>query len=297
MRRMGLQKEPTFEMFLTIQKAWHHIATAYGKSVSRYGGDRSIPLQGAGQGNGAGLTIWAVISAVLIAVMRRHGHGISILSPLTFVALYVVCFAFVDDTDVVHGARDVNSPGEEVLPEMQEVVNRWEGSIRATGGALVPSKRYWYLVDFAWKNGLWHYRSKQSMPGDISIWGVDGVRVILERLEPSEARETLGVFITMDGNWRKEIQKLTETTTIYAEQLRYGSVNPNEAWYSFKVTVMKSIEYPMEATYISEKEWNKIMKPMVGVVLQRSKFSRSFPRDVFYSSGKFQGLGVMHPWH
>ena len=51
LRRMGLQKEPTFEMFLTIQKAWHHIATAYGESSSRYGGDRAIPLQGAGQGN------------------------------------------------------------------------------------------------------------------------------------------------------------------------------------------------------------------------------------------------------
>jgi hypothetical protein len=53
----------------------------------------------------------------------------------------------------------------------------------------------------------------------------------------------------------------------------------------------------MEATYISEKDWDLIMKPMVSIVLQRSKFSSTFPRAVFYSSGKFQGLGVMHPWH
>jgi hypothetical protein len=61
--------------------------------------------------------------------MRRYGHGISIISPLTFLALYVVCFVFVDDMDVVHGARNVVTPGEDVLPEMQELVNRWEGSI------------------------------------------------------------------------------------------------------------------------------------------------------------------------
>jgi hypothetical protein len=229
--------------------------------------------------------------------MRRYGHGISIISPLTFVALYVVCFAFVDDTDVVPRARDVSTPGEDVLPEMQDVVNQWEGSVRATGGALVPSKSYWYLLDFLWKSGKWQYRSISNMPGDISIRGVDGVRVTLERLEPSEARGTLGVFIAMDGNWREEVRVLKEKTITFAEQLRVGSVMPNEAWYSFNVTVMKSIEYPMAATYITEKEWTEIMKPLVGIVLQRSKFAKTFPRDVFYSSGTFQGLGVMHPWH
>jgi hypothetical protein len=73
--------------------------------------------------------IWAVISAVLIAIMKCHGHGISIITPLTLTAIYLVCFAFVDDTDVVHGGQDTNTRGEEVLKEMQGVVNCWEGSI------------------------------------------------------------------------------------------------------------------------------------------------------------------------
>ena len=80
--------------------------------------------------------------------MRQYGHGISILSPLTLEAIYVVCFTFVDDTDVVHGGKEVNTSGEEIHMEMQQVVDRWEGSVRATGGALVPSKSYWYLLDF-----------------------------------------------------------------------------------------------------------------------------------------------------
>jgi hypothetical protein len=95
---------------------------------------------------------------------------------------------------------------------MQEVVDRWEGSIGATGRALVPAKRYWYLIDFTWKYGTWKYRSKTSMPGNISIRRVDCIRIILKRLEPLEARETLGVFISMDGNWREEILALLEKT-------------------------------------------------------------------------------------
>jgi hypothetical protein len=46
--------------------------------------------------------------------MRRYDHGISIISPLTLIVIYVVCFAFVDNTDVVHGGRDVNTSGEEI---------------------------------------------------------------------------------------------------------------------------------------------------------------------------------------
>jgi hypothetical protein len=32
MRRLRLQKEPTLEMFASIQRTWHYIATAYGES-------------------------------------------------------------------------------------------------------------------------------------------------------------------------------------------------------------------------------------------------------------------------
>ena len=157
------------EMFSTLQKAWPHIATAHGESQSRYGRDRPTTLQGAGQGNGAGSTIWAAISVVLIAIMCRYGHGISIISPITCIALNVVCFAFVDGTDVVQGGKNVYSTGKEVLQEMQEVVNWWENSIRAMGGALVPAKSYWYLIGFQWANGVWKYRPRTLLPGNITI--------------------------------------------------------------------------------------------------------------------------------
>jgi hypothetical protein len=77
-------------------------------------------------------------------------------------------------------------------------------------------------------------------------------------------------------------------------------VKPNEAWYAFNVTVIKSIEYPMEATFISEKDWTEIMGPMVGIVLQGSKFGREEPQwwflDVFsncFVQSKFMYLGLI----
>jgi hypothetical protein len=55
--------------------------------------------------------ICAGISALLIAIMKQHGHGISMFTPLTLTAINLVCVAFVNDTDVVHGGRDTHTKG------------------------------------------------------------------------------------------------------------------------------------------------------------------------------------------
>jgi len=44
---------------------------------------------------------------------------------------------------------------------MQQVVTNWEGLLRATGGALVPDKCFWYLIAFEYKNNKWHYLKQQ----------------------------------------------------------------------------------------------------------------------------------------
>jgi hypothetical protein len=76
----------------------HHIQTGYRISKSMYQsalGD--APLQGAGQGNGAGPSLWALISTVIISAMKRVGHEVQLLSPISNLSLWIVCFAFVDN--------------------------------------------------------------------------------------------------------------------------------------------------------------------------------------------------------
>jgi hypothetical protein len=124
MRRIGMLEAPIASMFKTLQQAAHHVSTAFGVSSRTYGRKRGVPLQGVGQGNGAGPTIWAAISSVLIMAMATQGHGFNIISALTGVLVSMVCYAFVDDTDTA-------VKGEEVIGQMHEVdfcaqqVERW----------------------------------------------------------------------------------------------------------------------------------------------------------------------------
>jgi hypothetical protein len=284
-------------MFETLQAAKHHVSTAFGISSRSYGGTREPPLQGVGQGNGAGPAIWAVISTIIIAGMATHVHGFNILSALTGSLVSFVCYAFVDDTDVIHSAVSTDTPGEEVIDEMQGVLDRWGGLLRATGGALVPKKSYWYAIDFTWSGTHWRYRTQQEMPGNLLITDVDGARSVLRRYEPNTGQETLGIMQAMDRNNLDEIRHLRTKAEAFADSMRTGFLSKSDAWYALNATVMKTMEYPMAATTMSEQEWNYILAPILKASLPKTGIDCSFPRDVLFGPSCLQGFGIMHPWY
>ena len=73
---------------------------------------------------------------------------------------------------------------------MQEALNHWEGGLCTLGGALVPSKSHWYLVNFKWTNGSWKYCSTAYELGGITMQDHLGNRVPLERVEVTKAQNS-----------------------------------------------------------------------------------------------------------
>ena len=60
MQRLGVPSDTCRLMFGTLQQVHHYVRTTYGDSASHYCGVQLQPLQGIGQGNGAGPAIWLV---------------------------------------------------------------------------------------------------------------------------------------------------------------------------------------------------------------------------------------------
>ena len=207
MQRLGAHPEAVTCMLKTIQDAKHHIVTAFSISDNHLGSNQYPPLQGLGQGNGGAPAGWTAVSTPLINMMRTSGFGINLLSAISTSLLSFVCYAFVDDTDVAH-CSDLYSTAAEIIEKMQDVVDHWEGGLRTTGGALGVNKSFWYLLHFIWRNNQWSYASKTDSPGELLVRGVSGQREHLKRLEPSEARETLGIWLTMDGNNKTQVDKM-----------------------------------------------------------------------------------------
>jgi len=129
----------------------------------------------------------------------------------------LVGFAFINDTDLCIFGPQVND--QNVQEEMQNSVNQWEGLLRTTGGALVPTKYFWYLIDFQYMNNKWTYVTKSQHPGQLTIKDDQQHRVTIPQLKMNKARCTLGVRLAPDGNWETELQYLLSVTSDWKAQM------------------------------------------------------------------------------
>ena len=76
MQRLGVAEAPIVCMFTTIQNLEHKIRTVFGDSTIGFTGALwAVPIQGVGQGNGAGPQIWAAVSTPVLNMLRAEGHG------------------------------------------------------------------------------------------------------------------------------------------------------------------------------------------------------------------------------
>jgi hypothetical protein len=149
MERQKVPKPTIICMFATLQDLEHNIRTAYGDSSITYGGNLWVaPLQGIGQGNGAGPPLWAIVSSPLFEMLCTAGFGIFFQTSISGKKVSYVGFPFVDNTNQVQTGRFPGEDCDSIAEQMQLTVDEWEGGLRATGGALDPKKSHWYLIDF-----------------------------------------------------------------------------------------------------------------------------------------------------
>ena len=293
MQRMGVHQAPIVCMFTTIQNLNHYIRTIYGDSSLSFSGKLwTVPIQGVGQGNGAGPQIWAVVSTPVLNMLRAEGYGAFFKSSISGQELSFVGYAFVDDADLVTTAKDNDENYQVVVEKAQGSLTAWDGGICATGGAIEPTKSHWYLITFKWQNGDWKYASIEETPADISVKDCNGEISNLERLEVWEAQRTLGVRIAPDGNNIEEAKFLQMKTEEWADKLRTGHIPRRLAWMSMLTTIIKSIQYCLPATTLTEKQCAKIMSPMLLTGLSCSGVVRTLPRVLVYSPKQYQGLGL-----
>ena len=233
MQRNGVSEAPVVCMFTTIQNLSHYIRTIFGDFKLNFGGDMwTVPLQGVGQGNGAGPQIWAIISTPVLNMMREEGFGAFLKASISGDEVSFVGYAFVDDTDLCETAGIGHATGPAVALKMQSSLDHWEGGIWATGGAIVPENSHWYLIDFCWHHGSWIYASES--PGSLTVLNSLGQRQTLERLSPDDALHTLGVQLAPDDNNHAEVTYLRSCALEWKEHWSgksgFGPVISRATW-------------------------------------------------------------------
>ena len=294
-QRLGLPKAPVQCMLKCIQHMKHYIRTSFGDSEEYFSSEhRAVPFQGILQGNGAAPTIWVLVSTPLLNMLRTAMNGAHIISPISSEQSHIVGYAFVDDTDLITiDMRENHRNTEDIMIDMQEGIDRWEGGLRTTGGAIVPEKSWVYPIDFTFDTtGKWKYKSVEEIGAQFSVRDETQTRINLTQVEPNEGRCTLGVFLSPDGNDKAAIEDLRQKAMTWRDHIRCGHLNATEARLATDSTIMKSLEYPLLALNLSDKDCKSIMTPVLEASLTKSHVCRNFPRAVVYGPASEKGLGM-----
>ena len=104
-----------------------------------------------------------------LKVMRSEGFGTFFRACIMGDSIQFVGYSFVDDTDLIQSAVHRDDLEETVTTNMQKALDTWEGALRATGGAIVPEKSFWYLIGFQWTEGKWQYKDEQMAPATLLV--------------------------------------------------------------------------------------------------------------------------------
>ena len=77
----------------------------------------------------------------------------------------------------------------------------------------------------------------------------DGIRQTVERIEPTRAQKTLGVYLAPDGNEDDQFTALVEKSQAWADQIRSGHLPKHlRNTLKFEAIPMGSLKWPLPAT-------------------------------------------------
>lgn len=295
MRHLGLSEQVSACLALCMMEMKHRIRTIFGDSEEYYGGDKwegNIKPAGNGQGNGNGPGLWAGISSICLDIMREEGYGREMESAITQSTILLTGFAFVDDTDLIQ----IGTTTTETLKTAQEGLILWEQLMRATGGALEPTKSDWVMVNYQQHQGKWRLEPKKESR-QLQVRGPDDVVQPLRQLSPTEARETLGIWQAPNGQEDTQTDKLKKSVEEWCSGIVSRCIPSRDIEIGIKSTIGRKIHYCLVATCMTKKQCKQIIDPVVRRVMPKMRLARNTARIIVHAPTSLLGVGIDHPYY
>jgi len=300
MQRVGISPQIVKTMFETIQQCEHKIRTAYGDSTSTYGPyykkKYKHPIMGVGQGNGAGPQIWSLISAVLFLAMRLEGFSTKFVSKLTKEFIDIVGYMYVDDMDLIQ--IKPHEQWQSLMESLQLTLAYWNKLVKATGGALEPSKSGWFAFRQVWDPITGEYKYVDvGKNGDISAKDKDGKSIPLGFIPCTEVQEMVGVRMGPTGNQIPQIEKMIEKAHSEASFITKSRLEQPHVYTAINHSILPSLIYPLPCMTITNNEGKRILRPLLSAALPKMGVIPTLGYDFVHGSSTLYGLGIQELYH
>lgn len=293
MQKNGVSANTIETMFQTIQQCQHYIRTAYGDSQQSYGGQGKykLPPMGAGQGNGAGPQMWAVLSSVLFLAMHMEGLSTKFCQKMTKKFLSIVGFMYVDDMDLIRIRDDAER--HLLTEDLQLTLKYWNKLVKVTGGAIEPSKSGWYCFHQQWNSttGKYEYADLVS-PGEITAVNKDGSKVPLQYKSCHSAQEMIGVKMTPTGNQEEQLETMLIKAMDEAKYITEGNTSEVETRHAVVSAIFPRLSWRLPCMSITQEDSKRLLRPILNAALPKMGVVTTLGYDYIHGSADFQGLGI-----
>ena len=156
-----------------------------------------------------------------------------------------------------------------------------------------PDKCFAYPLNFCFKlSREVYFEAVESLDIQLSVKNEYEVQENLVLYNADFRAETLGVYLTPDGNMKDELNRLTKKASKWVNSVKTRCLESEETLHCMNFTIMKSIEYSFLATTFEEKECKCLIKPIHNIVLTRAHICRKIPLAIRYSLKEVAGLGM-----
>jgi hypothetical protein len=259
----GVEDMAVATMLEVIQEMKFFLRTAYRDLTNFAGSTFEIKTQGLGQGNGASLAGWCVISIMILRAHGKNGHGARFAAPMSLVKRSLSAILYVDDMDLLHLNMERDKSVWEVRRSLQQSINNWGKLLIATGGSLKPEKCCNHLLDFVWSaKGGWQYIAHhEDGRASITVPMPDGTAAPISHKVVDDAQKTLGVVTCLSGSSSGSLHQMKEKTQKWLDSLTAGQLHCRMMWFSVDRQLWPSVKYELCCSMATLPELDTALLP------------------------------------
>jgi hypothetical protein len=233
--------------------------TGFGESKTFFGGAGiRLYMLGLGQGNKAAPPSWIQLSAVLVNMFKQLELGALMVDLITQELIHSLGTLFVDDTDLYMWKDGLLDPGELWL-QTQVELTQWSNLLNAMGGALIPKKCIWYMLDYTCKDGEWSYA--EMTPQELFATNLDGTKSQINQEGVTVSKKTLGIHDSPAGGNEEHLKCIQQKASTWTDRMTNGHLPCHMAWIAYKLQLWLGLRYELgtmtndieEATSVNTK--------------------------------------------
>jgi hypothetical protein len=248
-------------------------------------------MMGLGQGNRVVPPSWIQLSMVLVNVFKQLNLGALIQDPITAELIHSMGALFVDDTDLYTWREGILDPGE-FWCQAQLELKHWSCLLNATGGALKPEKCFWYLLDYACKEGEWTY--VELVPQEMLITNPDGSTSPIKQEEVTESKKTLSIHDSPLGGNATHLLFIKEKVSTWVSRMTNGHLPNHMALIAYKHQLLPGVQYGLGTMTNDLKVADNLLHKEDYMTLKMVGVARSITKGLHHLHMTFGGFGLFN---